>query len=398
MTSQHFSITARPISDSAKATTIRRLSDNTESKSDSRVPCTLISGFLGAGKSTLLKRILTERHGYRIAVIMNEFGDTAVCHSPKAINVSSQGGTPGELSEEFLELANGCLCCSIKDTGLAAIEKLMEKKGAFDYILLETTGLADPGPIASMFWHNEEFAQGLGSDIYLDGVVSVVDAVFGEKQIEEDVATEGGSVSLRQIACADVVLLNKTDVADGPHVLRLESKIRSANPTAPIYRTVRGQIDLKYVIGIDAYAAKPPSILPPSTENCAPDHEHDHDHDHDHHSFSKSSHGGIASLQVSCPRMNSVRVQRLDEWIRAVLWDGHLPENKQHVVEVLRCKGVYALESGEQYVLQGVRSIYDIAQVEGNVNSDVGVPDEGKLVFIGRGLDGIARNSLLNAL
>lgn len=121
------------------------------------------------------------------------------CHLvAKAINVSS-AEDPTQQSEEFLELANGCLCCSIKDSGIAAIEKLMQRKGAFDYILLETTGLADPGelvpsgststsdyvcisgPIASMFWQNEEFAMGLGRDIHLDGVVCVVDAVFGRK-------------------------------------------------------------------------------------------------------------------------------------------------------------------------------------------------------------------------
>jgi len=143
------------------------------------VPLNIICGFLGAGKSTLVKRILTERHGYRIAVIMNEFGDTADIEA-KTINVSS-ADDPSAQSEEFLELANGCLCCSIKDTGIAAIEKLMQRKGAFDHILLETTGLADPGPIASMFWQNEDFAVGLGRDIHLDGVVCVVDAVFGRQ-------------------------------------------------------------------------------------------------------------------------------------------------------------------------------------------------------------------------
>ena len=99
----------------------------------------------------------------------------------RAINVASENDPTAEKSEEFLELSNGCLCCSVKDTGAAAIEKLMKRKGAFDYILLETTGLADPGPIASIFWQNEEFAPGLGAEIRLDGVVCVVDAVYGQK-------------------------------------------------------------------------------------------------------------------------------------------------------------------------------------------------------------------------
>ncbi|KAI5122470.1 hypothetical protein M0805_008781 [Coniferiporia weirii] len=367
---------------------------------DNRIPCTLISGFLGAGKSTLLKRILTERHGYRIAVIMNEFGDTTDIEA-KAINIS-QSGNPEELSQEYLELANGCLCCSIKDTGIAAIEKLMQKKGAFDYILLETTGLADPGPIASLFWQNEEFALGLGQDIYLDGVVTVADAVFGEKQMEED-SSDSKGVSLHQVACADVVLLNKIDLASEEDVLRFESKIQRINPTASIYRTVKGHIDLKHVIGIKAYAAKPfvvqTPIPPLNSEECSQ--EHDHKHDHIHH----TTHEGISSLQVSCPRMTSVRVQRLDEWIRSVLWEGCLPgdgdnnsaSGEQKAIEVLRCKGVYTYEDGKQYVLQGVRSLYEITQVEGE-GPGVGVPDEGKLVFIGKGLDEIVKKSLLEAL
>uniref|UniRef100_A0A8C0QS69 CobW/HypB/UreG nucleotide-binding domain-containing protein n=1 Tax=Chelonoidis abingdonii TaxID=106734 RepID=A0A8C0QS69_CHEAB len=134
-----------------------------------KIPVTIITGYLGAGKTTLLNYILTEQHSKRIAVILNEFGEGSALEKSLAI---SQGG---ELYEEWLELRNGCLCCSVKDNGLKAIENLMQKKGKFDYILLETTGLADPGAVASMFWVDAE----LGSDIYLDGIVSVVDAKYG---------------------------------------------------------------------------------------------------------------------------------------------------------------------------------------------------------------------------
>ncbi|XP_009985936.1 PREDICTED: COBW domain-containing protein 2-like, partial [Tauraco erythrolophus] len=122
-----------------------------------------------AGKTTLLNYILTEQHSKRIAVILNEFGEGSALEKSLAI---SQGG---ELYEEWLELRNGCLCCSVKDNGVKAIENLMQRRGKFDYILLETTGLADPGAVASMFWVDSE----LGSDIYLDGIVSVVDAKHG---------------------------------------------------------------------------------------------------------------------------------------------------------------------------------------------------------------------------
>ncbi|KAJ3740789.1 CobW/HypB/UreG domain-containing protein, partial [Lentinula detonsa] len=136
-----------------------------------RVLLTIICGFLGAGKSTLLRRIMMERHGYLIAVIMNEFGDTADIEA-KSITVDGESTT--------LELANGRLCCSIKDSGAAAIESLTRKQGAFDRILLEATGLVDPGPIAGMFWHNEEYIDvwsiGLENGIVLDSVACVVDA------------------------------------------------------------------------------------------------------------------------------------------------------------------------------------------------------------------------------
>ncbi|POI33512.1 hypothetical protein CIB84_002736, partial [Bambusicola thoracicus] len=157
---------------------------DSEPGSGRKIPVTIITGYLGAGKTTLLNYILTEQHSKRIAVILNEFGEGSALEKSLAI---SQGG---ELYEEWLELRNGCLCCSVKDNGVKAIENLMQKRGKFDYILLETTGLADPGSshctktgqgnrctgaVASMFWVDSE----LGSDIYLDGIVSVVDAKHG---------------------------------------------------------------------------------------------------------------------------------------------------------------------------------------------------------------------------
>merc|ERR1712168_928928 len=141
-----------------------------------KIPVTVITGYLGAGKSTLLNYILTEEHQKRIAVIVNEFGEGSAMEQVMSI------GEEGALYEEWLELRNGCLCCSVKDNGVKAIENLMEKKGKFDYILLETTGLADPGAVASMFWVDAE----LGSDIYLDGIVSVIDAKYGMQHLTEE--------------------------------------------------------------------------------------------------------------------------------------------------------------------------------------------------------------------
>lgn len=366
-----------------------------DSASTCRVPCTIISGFLGAGKSTLLRRILTERHGYRIAVIMNEFGDTSSIEA-KTINISSEDDPTAEKSQELLELANGCLCCSIKDAGVAAIEKLMQRKGAFDHILLETTGLADPGPIASMFWLNEEYAAGLGRQISLDGVVCVVDAVFGQQQMEEDHSVDGIGESLRQIACSDVILLNKVDLTSEERLRSTEELIQRVNPSAPIHRTIRGQIDLAHIMNINAYAGGIKGLR-------SAQHQHDDDDNHDHaeHAVSAKHYElrGISSLQVTLPTLSRHRLQELDEWIRTVLWDNRIPDNDHQTglseLKVLRCKGLFVMESGEQYVLQGVQSMYDLSLVEGDVT---GIPDSGKLVLIGKGLNDSVRQSLKRLL
>uniref|UniRef100_A0A8C3SEN1 CBWD1 protein n=1 Tax=Chelydra serpentina TaxID=8475 RepID=A0A8C3SEN1_CHESE len=172
-----------------------------------KIPVTIITGYLGAGKTTLLNYILTEQHTKRIAVILNEFGEGSALEKSLAI---SQGG---ELYEEWLELRNGCLCCSVKDNGLKAIENLMQKKGKFDYILLETTGLADPGAVASMFWVDAE----LGSDIYLDG----------KKKCHLTAEKSDGLINeaTRQVAVADLIIINKTDLISQEEL----NKIRTAN-------------------------------------------------------------------------------------------------------------------------------------------------------------------------
>ncbi|KAF7797391.1 hypothetical protein EIP86_008586 [Pleurotus ostreatoroseus] len=324
---------------------------------------------------------------------MNDFGDTAVT---KTINVSSDDPTEA-LSEEVLELANGCLCCSIKDSGIASIEKLMKRKGAFDYILLETTGLADPGPIASLFWQNEEFAQGLGNDIHLDGVVCVVDAVFGGQQMGEDHSEDGIGESLRQIAGADVVLLNKVDLVSPTQSQALEESIHKINPSAKIHRTVKGQLDLKHILGLNTFS---PRSLDLSLEHAKED-AHSCDDAHCGHDHSRAAHHyevrGISSLLVPCPTLTEDGLRLLDAWIREVLWENRISASIPHEkIVVLRCKGMFHAWDGKVYVLQGVRSLYEIAPVE--LGEELGVPEEGKLVLIGKGLDDVVRDSLESLL
>lgn len=373
--------------------------DKSEDVTNGRVPLTILTGFLGAGKSTLLRRILTEKHGYRIAVIMNEFGDTA---DLETINISSNtDNTDGELAEEVLELANGCLCCSVKDTGIASIEKLMEKKGAFDYILLETTGLADPAPIAALFWENEEYATGLGSMIALDGVICLIDAVFGLEQIEKDRAIHGIGESLRQLACADVVLLNKCDLVEEDMIISTEHAIRTLNTSIPIHRTVRGELSLDKILNLDAFHSRPQLAL----DYGQLDHDHDHDHEHDEGEDRHDHFRGITSMVISLPVLTDSQEALLDEWIRKTLWEGLYEEEPDLATEdlsgtekparlkVLRCKGIYWTNAGKQAVIQGVQTLYEVTVVGHEQR-----PEEGKIVLIGTGLGPHLSTSLQQSL
>jgi G3E family GTPase len=194
------------------------------------------------------------------------------------------------------------------------------------------------------------------------------------------------------VACADVILLNKVDLAVEPQVVSTEELLHKVNPAVPVYRTIQGEVDLALVMGIMAYMS-PPSIQKPSQVTRDHDHQHDtiEDSPHDHPKHYESR--GISSLQVTCPLLSPLHLERLDEWIRTVLWENHLPPGHvaDHELLVLRCKGLFSMQSGEQYVLQGVQNLYEISQVNGDVT---GVPAPGKLVLIGKGLTDNVRRSL----
>ncbi|XP_065834543.1 zinc-regulated GTPase metalloprotein activator 1A-like [Oscarella lobularis] len=323
-----------------------------------KIPVTVITGFLGAGKTTLMMHVLKEQHGKRIAVVLNEFGEGKGIEESLAVNVD------GKMYEEWIELRNGCLCCAVKDSGVLAIESLMEKRGKFDYILLETSGLADPGPIATMFWLDDA----IESDLFIDGIVTVVDLSHYEKQLTEDTS----ELLMKQIALADLILLNKTDAVSEAERMRVERHIGETNGQATVHATHQCKIDVSVILDLKAFdphrelnSRETPSAF------------------HSHHWHSPS----ITTVTFETKR--DIKRESLDKWLQALLWEKAVKDS----MEILRLKGVVVVRDCLlRNVVQGVRETFEVVQT---------VPwkeDEEKMtciVIIGKGLDKAAlENSL----
>ena len=198
----------------------------------------------------------------------------------------------------------------------------------------------------------------------------------------------------RQIAAADVILLNKTDLVSAANLQTTEDLLSKINPAVTIHHTVRADIDIKHVLNVRAYASR---ILSHAATPPSDDHDHT-SHDHERADDKASTHyemRGITSLRVTCRVLSPEQLERLEEWIRTVLWEcqlpGHFDDAQQGSLEVLRCKGMFGTQSGQTFVLQGVRNLYELEPLIGD---DVGLPEHGKLVFIGKGLNDSVRKSL----
>ncbi|RAK93066.1 CobW domain protein [Aspergillus costaricaensis CBS 115574] len=344
-----------------------------------RVPITLVTGYLGAGKTTLLNYILTEKHGKKIAVIMNEFGDSTDIEKPLTVNQDGQEVT------EWMEVGNGCICCSVKDNGVMAIESLMERRGAFDYILLETTGLADPGNIAPVFWVDDN----LGSSIYLDGIVTLVDAknilhLLDEPTPEETVSSHGTetepnhkhthtgpvlSMAHMQISHADVIIINKADLVTADELAIVQDRVTAINSAAKIHITDHSKTPKIEGVVLDLHAYNHLDSL----------------------DFAQKGHShmdpSISTIALTTPPITPAQVSRVDTWLQSVLWDSVMPLAEEVSgptgFDIHRLKGILVLSDGSTKIIQAVRDVFEIRDSE---------PADGKnqckIVLIGRGLGG----------
>jgi G3E family GTPase len=352
-----------------------------------QIPVTVLTGYLGAGKTTLLNRILTEQHGKKYAVIINEFGEVGIDNDLVV-----------DADEEIFEMNNGCICCTVRGDLIRIIGGLMKRADKLDAIIIETTGLAAPAPVAQTFFSDDD----VRARTKLDAIVTVVDAKFFLDRLKDSNEAED------QVAFADVILLNKTDLVTPAQLRDVEATIRQINKYAKIFRTERSAIDLDKILDRGAFdleriLAIEPEFLRRDDQHYAPGHGHGHDHahhdhahhdhhDHDHHGHDHHHHHDhdhdhaanplhdteIKSVSVTID--GPVNPDRFRMWVSGVL--------REKGQDILRSKGVLAVEGEDRrLVFQGVHMIMD---------SNWGQPwragdaRASKMVFIGRHLDGEA--------
>ncbi|SNB62219.1 GTPase, G3E family [Arboricoccus pini] len=302
-----------------------------------KLKTTIITGFLGSGKTTLLNRILSEAEGTRIAVIVNEYGEVGI-----------DGQLVLETQDDVVELNNGCICCTVREDLIAAIRGLLDSGRPIDRFIIETSGLADPAPVIQSFVLDEWLA----SRLELDAIVTVVDANHITQHLSQEEAAE-------QISFADVLLLNKTDLADDAHLDAIESDLRMRNPLARIHRTKSCDIALRHVMNVNAFDLKNILTIDPQILQ-----EHDHEHDQSI---------GCVAIRAFDP----VDPQALNGWLNRLVQDIG--------TDLLRMKGVLSFaDEARRYVFHGVHMT-----LEGRPGK-IWQPSERRksdIVFIGRNLD-----------
>jgi G3E family GTPase len=311
---------------------------------ENRLPVTVITGYLGSGKTTLINYILTANHGKRIAVIENEFGEIGI---DDALVINAE--------EEIFEMNNGCICCTVRGDLIRILGNLMKRKDKFDYILVETTGLADPAPVAQTFLVDDE----IRSQLKLDAIVTVADAKFLIQHLDDEKEVGVENEAVEQIAFADRVLLNKIDLVSAEERKEVVRRIRLINANAEIIPTTMSQVDLDQVLGVGAFDLSRVLEMEPEFLN---DTEHQHDL-------------SITSVGIDCE--GKVSVQKINEWLGWLLGEKG--------TDIFRMKGILNMwGDNRRFVFQGVHMLFD--GTPGEPWKD-GEARRNRMVFIGRNLD-----------
>ncbi|WP_183437409.1 GTP-binding protein [Methylobacterium sp. R2-1] len=331
-----------------------------------KIPVTVLTGYLGAGKTTLLNRILTEQHGKRYAVIVNEFGEIGIDND---LVVGAD--------EEVFEMNNGCICCTVRGDLIRILDGLMKRRGRFDAIIVETTGLADPAPVAQTFFVDDD----VSSNAALDAIVTVADARWLLDRLRD--APEAKN----QIAFADVILLNKTDLVSAEDLKTVASRIHTINPYARVHHTTNCQIPIAEVLDRGAFELDRILTLEP---HFLEDEDHDHHHhgeaehtESDGHGHSVHRQGGLVHHHDEDMQSVALSVAGDLDPERFIPWFSELTQREGQ--NILRSKGILAFKNDDnRFVVQGVHMLIDGKPQRA---WEAAERRESRLVLIGRNLD-----------
>ena len=327
--------------------------------STARVPVTVLTGYLGAGKTTLLNRILSEDHGRRYAVIVNEFGEIGIDHELIVSN-----------SEELFEMNNGCICCTVRGDLIRTLHQLLQRPERFDAIVVETSGLADPGPVAQTFFVDPQLRQ----RTQLDSITTLVDAHHITAQLHDS------REAVEQVAFADQIVLNKTDLVDESTLQSVTQALRRINPLAPIHRALRSGVALKLVLGrggfeLERITALEPEFLHPV--QGAPGQVHDEHCAHLHAGTAVDHRHDSGITSVALTSMQPMDAARVERWLTDLV--------AAQGSDILRAKGIFDVAGDARRMV--FQSVHRILEGDWQRVWKAGEQRQSRLVFIGRGLD-----------